>query len=149
MSKQYNYKYFNEDIEPKLDNCIFGSKLFIFFLSGDILFNLILLCIPFSAKCNLLIRSTKIGVDCLAFALSVNLLFIIHFGSIDYGCGDKLTTLVIKSIQNNVTYQSIINTMLLVMSIMNVGVDVLEYFINKNDMNEKKEKNEVKLELYS
>lgn len=85
----------------------------------------------------------------MAFSLSVNLLILIHFGLIDYGCGDKITTLVINLIQNNVTFQSIINTLLVLMSIVNVGVDVLEYFINKNDMNEKKENNEVKLELYS
>ena len=146
---KYNYAFIPSDAESRVTSTLFAVKVYLFVLFGNFLSMFILVFIPFSSKCLMLIRTAKAMINFFTAFITIIAVSLCHFQDINYGCGDKLTNQIVSDLQGKFTNLSIVSLVLLIYSIIVLGLNILECFLQKEDLNERQSTKEVKLELYS
>ena len=146
---QYNYAFIPEDTEDNIKNSLFAIKVYLFVLVADFLSMFILVFIPFSSKCLMLIRTAKALINFFTAFITIIAVNLCHFQTINYGCGDDLTNQIIKDLQAKLNNLSFVSLVLLIYAIIAFGLNILECYLQKEDLSERQSTKEVKLELYS
>lgn len=147
--EKYKNTFIREGINEDYNKSFSNFKICVIMLGLDLFSMIIVIGISFSSKCLLLIRLVKQVAYLFDILLAINVFCILKFESIYNECGDDLTNLMISNAHKSLRKQELLTFIYLIFSIIVFGINVVECYLQRKDINEKKANDEIKLELYS